>query len=1183
MSSPKEVVHVANVRRNGDSLFMSGKLNGKLCNITVDTGASRSIVKAKTAGGRPMENTDKYLLRTATGEVAKIYGELTMDIELGGVQFPHTFLAADIIDECILGVDFMVKHDILIHFRDRTLMFYDLEIPLMLGEESGHVSKVVVYEDVELPPMSETIVWTRVNTVFKCRQLYLVEPEEDGPSGVMTAKTLIKVNESGLVPVRVMNVTPNKISLKENEAIGSCAPVIEIVSIEEEGPCPKAPLEEGPKIVKQLLSGCQLNSGDRRVAEKLLDDFVDVFALREDDHGRTGLVKHRIDTGEASPIRQPPRRLPLAKRTEVENMIKSMEEQGIIEESSSPWASPVVLVKKKDGDTRFCVDYRRLNDVTRKDSYPLPRIDDTLDTLSEAKWFSTLDLKSGYWQVEVHPDDREKTAFSVGSGLMQFKVLPFGLCNASATFERLMDCVLRGLTWKTCLVYLDDIIVFGKTFEEHISNLRGVFQRLRGAHLKLSPKKCHLFRGQVKYLGHVVSSEGVSTDPEKIEAVRTWPIPKDRRELRSFLGLASYYRRFIKGFANTARSLHQLTEKGRPFLWTDMCDKSFEELKGALCKAPVLRYPKPGQKFILDTDASNHGIGAVLSQVTDGEEAPVAYFSKTLSKAERNYCVTRKELLAVILATKHFHKYLYGQKFVLRTDHAALKWLMQFKNLEGQVARWVEQLQTYDFEIQHRKGRVHSNADALSRRPCKVECKHCFHVEGKHGLVELSRVTVEPDIGWNSEELREAQKEDEDISPIVEWKDKGARPSWKEVAGSSEAAKSYWAQWDSLVMESGVLKRKWETANGKSFRFQIVVPRVRVKEVLDELHSGSSGGHLGVNKTLSKVRERFYWIHMRQDVEDWCRRCTRCAGSKGPRTRSRGEMQQYVVGAPFERIAMDIAGPFPETNNGNRYLLVAMDYFSKWPEVYPIPNQEATTVADQLVNDWISRFGVPLELHTDQGRNFESNVFQEVCKLLGIRKTRTTPLHPQSDGMVERFNRTLLEHLRKVVGENQREWDRHIPLFLMSYRSAVHSSTGQAPASVIFGHEFRLPSEIKFGVPPTEAARASTASDYVADLRGIMAKIHRDTRQKLQISSDRMKTRYDLVANSKGFNEGERVWLYNPKRRKSRCPKLQQNWEGPYKVVTRINDVVYRIQRGNRGATKVVHLDRLAPYFEPGD
>ncbi|GBM26318.1 Retrovirus-related Pol polyprotein from transposon 297 [Araneus ventricosus] len=399
------------------------------------------------------------------------------------------------------------------------------------------------------------------------------------------------------------------------------------------------------------------------------------------------MTQHRINTGDHPPIKQYPRRLPLARKEEADNLVKEMVDNGIIEESSGPWASPIVLVKKKDGSTRFCVDYRKLNEITKKDSYPLPRIDDTLDALNGSQWFTTLDLKSGYWQVEIRPEDREKTAFTTGQGLWQFKVMPFGLCNAPATFERLMETVLRGLSSEACLVYLDDIIIVGRTFEEHLNNLREVFQRLQKANLKLNPKKCRFFQKEVAYLGHVTSAEGVKTDPEKIKAVVVWPRPDKIHDLRSFLGLCTYYRRFVRNFSAIARPLHKLTEAKSNFNWTDECEKSFNSLKQALTSSPILTYPRTDKDFILDTDASNEGIGAVLSQNTGNEERVIAYFSKSLGKPERNYCVTRKELLAIVKSIEHFHHYLYGRKFPLRTDHASLRWLLNFKEPEGQIAR----------------------------------------------------------------------------------------------------------------------------------------------------------------------------------------------------------------------------------------------------------------------------------------------------------------------------------------------------------------------------------------------------------------------------------------------------------------------------------------------------------------
>nr|VZI51219.1 unnamed protein product [Spirometra erinaceieuropaei] len=408
--------------------------------------------------------------------------------------------------------------------------------------------------------------------------------------------------------------------------------------------------------------------------------------------------------------------------------------RNIIRPSQSPWSSPIVLVKKKDGSMRLCIDYRKLNAVTKKDSFPLPRIDTTLDAIAGNIMFSTLDLASGYWQVEVRPSDREKTAFAVPSGVSEFETMPFGLANAPNTFQMLMNQVLAQLIPTSCLVYMDDIIVLGKDFDSHLNNIRAVFSSLRQAGLTLKPSKCVFIKPRVKFLGHVVSAAGVEIDDEKVTQIREWPIPSEVAEVRSFLGLTSYYRRFIKDYAPIAGPLHKLTQKNVKFKWTADCTNSFQTLKDKLCATPILAFPdisNDAGKFILDTDASDTAIGAVLSQQqSDGTERVIQYLSRSLTKAERRYCVTRKGMLALTHFVEECRPYLQYRPFVVRTDHSALTWLRNFKNPEGQVARWQEKLAEYDFKCVFRPGRQHGNADALSRKPHRPhgECPSCTDI-----------------------------------------------------------------------------------------------------------------------------------------------------------------------------------------------------------------------------------------------------------------------------------------------------------------------------------------------------------------------------------------------------------------------------------------------------------------------
>ena len=544
---------------------------------------------------------------------------------------------------------------------------------------------------------------------------------EDKYPELAVARALVEPKSTSL-PLSILNTSVVPITLYAGSTIATMSqidPPSEVSQVDES----RSPQvsEEKQQLAWQLAqSSCiELEPGERQLFYELLLRHVDVLASSTTDLGRTNKMRHNIETGDSPPIRQGDRRLPPHRRDEVRRLLSQMLEGGVIEPSSSPWAAPVVLVQKKDGSTRFCVDYRKLNEVTRKDAYPLPRIDMTLDALNGSQWFSTLDLVSGYWQMELEESAKPKMAFCTTEGLYQFKVIPFGLCNAPASFQRLMDLVLTRLQWSQCLVYLDDIIILGHSFNEHIQNIDVVFQRLRHAGLRLKSSKCAFFRKEVQYLGRIISRDGVATDPHKTAKVATWPTPSNKREVQQFLGFANYYRRFIRDFSQVARPLHRLTERTTPFQWTRDCQESFNQLRKRLCSTPVLAFPNFKERFILDTDASDVGIGGVLSQRDgEGKERVVSYGSRLLTKPERQYCVTRRELLAVVTFVQQYRPYLLCRKFTLRTDHGSLTWLRNFKEPEGQLSRWLERLQEFEFDVVHKPGKAHGNADAPNSRGC---------------------------------------------------------------------------------------------------------------------------------------------------------------------------------------------------------------------------------------------------------------------------------------------------------------------------------------------------------------------------------------------------------------------------------------------------------------------------------
>ena len=951
--------------------------------------------------------------------------------------------------------------------------------------------------------------------------------------------SIVTVDTNMCVPIVVANMSSDSITISRGTVIAQLDKVV-VSQIsqanvdclqKDSGTTCSSPLRASSRFSWEHFAG----SDDEKVSLcELIDKCQDVVAMTDTDVGKTRMLSHEIDTGAAHPIRQASRRLPPGRLEIVSDQIGNMLDQGIIEPSTSPWASPIVLVRKSDNTFRFCVDYRKLNAVTHQDAYPLPRIDETLDNLGGAQYCTSLDLQSGYWQVPVMEKDREKTAFVCPQGLYQFCRMPFGLTNAPATFQRLMNAVLSGLSPKQCLVYLDDVIVFSSTFQSHLVRLENVLQAFRSAGLKLKPKKCKLLCVEVNFLGHVVSRDGIGTDPKKTSAVSNWPVPTSVKTLQSFLGFCNYYRRFVRNFAQIAEPLYNLLGKDAEFVWSESQQKSFDQLRILLSSAPVLAFPKFGQPFILDTDASTSALGAVLSQVdAGGVERPIAFLSRTLSNAERNYNITRLELLAVVWACRELKPYLVAQQFLLRTDHGSLRWLMNFKNPSGQVARWLTQLAEFSFTIEHRPGAKHANADGLSRRS-----------DDMSGTVDAVSIGSESRV----QALQQATAQDPVLSVCISRLKHGE--SCKQ--GDGRELRALLAQSPCLEVRDNLLYRITKTAT----LHQLVVPFSMRNSILGDAHGDVTSGHFGQERTLRRVSDRYYWPGMSTDVQLFCQSCMTCAQAKDPPKKPKAPLGTVRAGYPFEAMAMDVMGPLPVTSSGNKYILVVADYFSKWIELIPCPNITAATVASKLMDVVFCRYGVPEMLHSDQGSNFESKLIAKLCGLLGIRKTRTTPYHPQSDGMVERANKTIQVALKCYLDKEGDCWDQRLKIVQLAYNTSVHSSTGFTPYFVLFGREATLPLDLVY---PNNLQSYESVSSYVTDIRKKLALCFNVVSDKLNQSHRVAKKIYDREKPDESLQVGDYVWLYSvpPKGVSS---KFFRHWTGPWQV-QRIQGVVYSVVR----------------------
>ena len=669
----------------------------------------------------------------------------------------------------------------------------------MLGEEAALVTPVEASTEVKLirpaclPAGHSKLVCVRVDTSGMAGETYLFEPAHTPCEGLLVPDALVDIGKQGETTLVIANAGTQPVQLDQGALMGKVRECKVLPPDDQDTPpsLPQVAALESQVVqdasrMKRLNCDLQLDSitltpTEHSQLSSLVVEFSDLFVLDNSELGKTSLVSHRIDTGDSPPIKQPPRRLPFSLRQHVSQLTEDMLARGVIAPSSSSWASPVVLVAKRDGSTRFCVDYRWLNAVTKQDVFPLPRIDDSLDLLAGSHYFSSLDLAAGYWQVGMAPDSQEMTAFTTPSSLYEFTVMPFGLCNALATFQRLMERVLAGLARDKCLVYLDDVLVIGETFCKHLSNLHAVFECLSSAGLKLKPVKCRLVRSEVAFLGYVVSAGGVSADPGKVRGVTEFLTPSELRTSRGFLGLTSYYRRFILRYSAMAQPLYRLTRKDTPFEWSSECSQAFKNLKLALTEAQVLAYPRFGHPFLLETDASGAGLGAVLSQKQEnGTTRPIAYASRTLQPHERNYGISELEGLGVVWAVKHFRHYIYGHSCTVLTDHEALKSLLNTPHPSGKLARWGMALQELDLDIQYRPGKANARADALSRHPIPPVSSdsHCTLVPKVIAAIEPPVLVAQSGESTPDESLGQRQRSDPQLERMIRYLENGELPAW---------------------------------------------------------------------------------------------------------------------------------------------------------------------------------------------------------------------------------------------------------------------------------------------------------------------------------------------------------------------------------------------------------------------
>ena len=739
--------------------------------------------------------------------------------------------------------------------------------------------------------------------------------------------------------------------------------------------------------------------------------------------------------------------------------------------------------------------------------------------------------------------------------------MPFGLCNAPSSFQRSMDTVLAGLKWRTCIVYLDDVLVFSSDFDSHLKNLEAVFQRFQEHGLKLNVSKCNFAQQELRYLGYVITPNGILPDPEKVSAVNNIAVPTTKSELKSFLGLTSYYRRFVNSYATVAAPLFRLLREATSFQWSQVEQDAFDRLKATLTSSPLLVHPDWTRAFQLQTDASDFAIASILVQRDDdGNERVICYGSRQLSDSERKYDTREKELLAVVWGCESFRKYLSGQRFTVETDHANLRWLMSGKYQTGRLARWVMRLQEFDFDVRHKPGNANSNADALSRLPTTT-------VPQQGPLFAVTQDVIELP---SSDSLREQQESDPLLSDVMAYvkcpEKRVISPEVREVLRDTGTI--------TVDDNTGLLMHQ-SMRNGRRHYVPILPPSTR-RSVLRALHELPMAGHLGYKKTYHRIRSRFYWKGMTQDIKDFVRSCITCQARKTPQPRSAGLLQPFSASKPFEMVGVDIFGPLPLTARGNRYIVVMVDRFSRWTELSAVPDITATTVADAVVEHVVLRHGCPNQILSDRGSQFTSKLFRRIASRLGIKKVFTSPYHPQTNGQVERHNRYIAAALTAYVNDHQDDWDEYLQAVAFAYRTSLVDAIGNTPFYLVHGRDARLPTDVLLG---NQEDLEEDVHRYGLTLTRRIKDAY-DTARVCQEKSDSVRKKaYDAAHHPVDFEEGSLVLLHSSARKPGISPKLSKQYDGPYRVVQRMSDVTYKLSHVDSGKSTISHVQRILPLF----
>jgi transposase InsO family protein len=893
-----------------------------------------------------------------------------------------------------------------------------------------------------------------------------------------------------------------------------------------------------------------LSDEQRDLLRTDLIQFLPIITRRP---GLCTLYQHTIDTGLSKPIKEGLRPTSRGKRKIFDITFDELLSYDVIEPSISPWASNAFLVPKPDGELRFVINYKPLNKVTVPDVYPVNRIEDMLAFLGDSSYFTVLDCSKGFHQIEVATKDRQKTAFISHRGLWQFKRMPMGLMNSPATFQRCIDAVLGDLKWSICLCYFDDIIIFSKTFEEHRAHIKAVLSKLKEAGFTIHPNKIQLCRTKLKFLGHIVEPGKVYPNPEKVECIRKYPVPRNKKNIQQFLGLIGFYRKFIPNIALHARPITMLLRDEIEFIWSNECQITFEYLKSVLTDLSELHLPDLNGQFIISTDASRVGLGAVLLQVKDGVRYPIWFASRCLRPAETRYSTPELECLAVIWAIEKFRGYIEYTKFIVETDHQALSWLQRIKEPSGRLAHWFLILQHYQFEVHYKPG-------------CSLNMKAPDALSRMQEIILYLKLDInEPRTTF----IHEQDSDDELISVKQFLKGEVIGMNPQEIHRLKKIADRCKILSDGMLMRFvGPKGKPWE--DEKKY-WRVWVPKSLRVKVMSVAHEDILSAHLGIRKTFLRLESMVYWYGLNRDVSKYVKSCEKCQANKNfaipvaPATSFRPE-------SPWDLIAMDLMGPFPKGVNQNCYLLVIVDMFTKYVEMFALRRATSDKIIEK-VWEVCCRWGVPRVIVTDNGSQFTSNIYLQWCQAVGVETFHIAVYHAQAN-ITERYNETIKGMIVATINKCK-EWDKSLPELSFALRTAVNDSTKFTPAYLNVGRELRTPFHNLVNLELSNVRP-------VKELGNRMILIHNIARDNIIKAQEVYLANYNKDTSLRKFKVGDFVWYktrYLADAAMGFTPKLAPKRE-LCKVIFVVSETIYDLERKEDGVKVLkVHVNDLLPYI----